>query len=61
MAGAAMSDEELEFLPIVYCPVCCTPQDALGFGAQEFKCTNCESDFTVFLVAEKVAAHSITG
>ena len=51
----------MEFLPIVYCPVCCTPQDSEGFGAREFTCTNCESEFSVVLVAEKVAAHSITG
>ena len=53
--------EPVEFLPIVYCPVCCTPQDSPGFGNQGFNCTNCESDFTVLLVAHKVAAHSITG
>lgn len=52
---------EMEFLPIVYCPVCCTPQDSEGFGAREFTCTNCESVFSVVLEASKVAAHSITG
>jgi hypothetical protein len=57
-----VSDSEVvEFLPIVYCPVCCTPQDSPGFGNQGFSCTNCESTFTVLLVPHKVAAHSITG
>jgi hypothetical protein len=53
--------EDIEMLPIVYCPVCCTNMDAEGYGLQELECVNCETEFTVTLEKAKVAAHSMVG
>jgi uncharacterized protein (DUF2225 family) len=55
-------DEIDEFTgAIVLCPVCCTSQDADGWGHQAFECMVCETEFTVELVAEKVAVHAMYG
>lgn len=53
--------EELELLPVVYCPVCCTNLDAEGMGDQSFECPTCETTFTVVLEAEKIASHAPIG
>lgn len=53
--------EDLEMLPVVYCPVCCTNIDADGFGEQELECPTCETEFTVILNREKIAQHSPVG
>ena len=50
-----------EFMPIVYCCVCVTPHDADGFGPQSFVCSNCETEFSVTLEADKIAQHAMTG
>lgn len=46
---------------IVYCPVCATNDDAYRWGVNEMTCTNCETEWTVDLVPERVHAHSMVG
>jgi uncharacterized protein YbaR (Trm112 family) len=46
---------------ILYCPVCVTPLDATEWGEQKHVCTNCETEFSLVLDRETVAAHAMHG
>lgn len=53
-----MSETTPTHLPVVFCPVCVTPDDATGWGAQDMECGACGTKYTVVLVPEVVAQHS---
>jgi tRNA(Ile2) C34 agmatinyltransferase TiaS len=50
-----------DYLPQVFCPVCCTLQDSPGWGAQGFECPTCHTKFEVNLEPAKVAEHALYG
>lgn len=43
---------------IVFCPICCSNQDADGWGHQEFECDQCGTTFTVAIDPDTVATYS---
>lgn len=48
-----------EFTCIIFCPACCTNQDARGEGEQEFECLNCGTQFSVVIDAKIFVQHSM--
>lgn len=46
---------------VLYCPVCCTNDDATKWGTNEMTCNNCGTEYTVELVPETVAQHAMVG
>lgn len=43
---------------ILFCPVCCTNDDAEQWGENEMQCNNCETQYTVTVEPSVVAQHS---
>lgn len=46
---------------IIYCPVCCTNDDAEKWGLNQMRCVNCDTAYAVFLSQKVVAEHSPIG
>lgn len=47
-------------LPIIFCPVCCSPDDAPTWGHVVMVCQACGTQYALTLDATIVAAHSIS-
>ena len=47
------------FSAIIFCIVCCTPQDVTDPKQEEFSCIGCGQEWSAVLDPERFAAHSI--
>lgn len=49
-----------ERLPVVFCPVCCSPDDCPSWGHVDMQCPACGTRYHVDLDPVIVAEHSIS-
>lgn len=46
---------------VLYCPVCCTNDDAYQWGENKMTCNNCQTEYTVEIVPAIIAEHAMIG
>lgn len=47
-------------LPVIFCPVCCSPDDAPKWGHVVMVCPACGTQYALTLDHDTVATHSIS-